>query len=167
MDWLKLNSMGILRGSLSNADNVTQLIWIKILAMANETRDRDGYLRYREGKPYSNEYIAQVCNVTIGELITAFDDFMDDVRDGKPRIEYAEDNSIHLTNWAKYQNKPNKAEEELNPRLLKSATELEAIQRKLDNKNPKVSIDVLSHDFGHNVVTKDGEILNKVGNENG
>jgi hypothetical protein len=103
MDWLKLDNKGILRGSLAQSDYTTQLIWIKMLAMANETRDRDGYLRYAIGKPYSLEYIAQICNVTMAELENAIDLFEDDVRAGKSRIQFAEDGSIFLSNWNYYQ----------------------------------------------------------------
>lgn len=103
MDWLKLNSKGILRGSLATADNDSQLIWIKLLAMANETRDRDGYLRFAEGKPYTHEFIAQVCHVTLDELEYALGLYELDVRNGVSRIQYANDGSIFLTNWKKYQ----------------------------------------------------------------
>ena len=132
MDWLKLNSKGILRGSLARADNVTQLIWIKLLAMANETRDRDGYLRYKEGEPYSLEFIAQNCNVTANELAVAIDDFLDDVRDDTSRIEYSPDGSIKLNNWKKYQDKPQKAVEELTPRM-KSAIRQAMSDNTVDN----------------------------------
>jgi hypothetical protein len=103
MDWLKLDSKGILRGSLAQSDYTTQLIWIKMLAMANETRDRDGYLRYAEGKPYSLEYIAQICNVTMDELKNAIDLFEDDIRDGKSRVSFTDDGSLFLSNWNHYQ----------------------------------------------------------------
>lgn len=141
MDWLKLNSKGILRGSLARADIATQLIWIKFLALANETRDRDGYLRYKEGQPYSLEYIAMVCNVTKEQLDIAIDDFIDDIRDGHQRIEFAPDGSIKLNNWLKYQNQP--PEKEASPRIIKSASELEAITRKNVRRMPDVATDEL------------------------
>ena len=115
MDWLKLNSKDILRGSLARSDNVTQLVWIKLLAMANETRDRDGYLRYKKGEPYSLDFISTICNVEKNQLEIAIDDFMDDIRDGHPRVEYAEDGSLKLNNWSKYQNAP--VLDEVSPRL--------------------------------------------------
>ena len=108
MDWLKLDSKGILRGSLAQSDYTTQLIWIKMLAMANETRDRDGYLRYAEGKPYSLEYVAQICNVTMDELKNAIDLFEDDIRGGKSRVSFADDGSLFLTNWNHYQTSSSK-----------------------------------------------------------
>lgn len=108
MDWLKLDSKGILRGSLAESNKTSQLIWIKLLAMANETRDRDGYLRYKVGKPYTLEFIAQVCNVTMPELEKAIDLFKEDVREGHSRVEFDEDKSLYLYNWKKYQSKPEK-----------------------------------------------------------
>lgn len=151
MDWLKLNTKGILRGSLARADNVTQLIWIKLLAMASETRDRDGYLRYREGEPYTLEFIAQTCNVTVNDLNIAIDDFMDDIRDGHARVEWASDNSLHLMNWEYYQKKP--AEKELPPRI-KSKLENEAITRHYTNKCPDTARDTLVNGFGDNISVK-------------
>jgi len=123
MDWLKLDSKGILRGSLSAAPDTTQLIWVKLLALANETRDRDGYLRRKEGEPFTLLFIAEVCNVSISDLQAALCDFRDDVRDGHPRMEFADDGSIHLLNWEQYQHLP-----EDKKRL--SARELELVERK-------------------------------------
>lgn len=156
-DWLKLNARGILRGSLSSADNVTQLVWIKLLAMANETRDRDGYLRYAFGRPYSVEFIAQTCNVSKEDLLRAIDDFMDDIRDGKPRVEYAPDNSLHLVNWLEYQD-PHKSVKELSPRI-KSALENEAITRKMVNRFPETARDTLNDGFGDKIISNQGEII--------
>jgi hypothetical protein len=157
VDWLKLNSKGILRGSLSTSDNTTQLIWIKLLAMANETRDRDGYLRYAEGKPYSQEYIAQVCNVTVNELLVAIDDYMDDIRDGKPRVEYSEDGSLKLNNWLKYQEEAEKGEG-INPRL-KKAIDKDKLTRFMVNSHPDTARDTLNDGFGDTIIDKNGEIL--------
>jgi hypothetical protein len=157
VDWLKLNSKGILRGSLSTTDNTTQLIWIKLLAMANETRDRDGCLRYAIGKPYSHDYIAQVCNVTINELYIAIDDYMDDIRDGKPRVEYAEDGSLKLNNWLKYQSEAENGEG-LNPRL-KKAIDKDKLTRFMVNSRPETARDTLNDGFGDTIIDKNGEIL--------
>lgn len=163
MDWLKLNSKGILRGSLARADNVTQLIWIKMLAMANETRDRDGYLRYKKGEPYSLDFIATICNITRQQLDMAIDDFLDDIRDGKPRIDFTDDGSIKLNNWSYYQDKPPTIDAP--PRLKKAISDeqRQKIARRYANMYPKVSIEVLNHDFGYQVIDKKtGEILEEI-----
>ena len=106
MDWLKLNSRGILRGTLAAAPHSVQVIWIKLLAMANETRDRDGYLHFKPGQPYSKEYIAQTCGVTIGELLDALDEFKGDIRNNQGRIKELPDGTIYLSNWMLYQESP-------------------------------------------------------------
>jgi hypothetical protein len=166
MDWLKLNSKGILRGSLSQTNNVTQLVWIKLLAMASETRDRDGYLRYAKGRPYSMDYIAMICNVSRNELDIAIDDFIDDVRDGHARVEFDDDGSLYLTNFLAYQKQPEKAEAELSPRL-RSAAEKEALTRKMVNLHPEAARDGLSYGFKDNIISKQGEILRQNGETKG
>jgi hypothetical protein len=108
MDWFKAYSNGILRGSLSTTSHTTQLIWFKMVAMANETRDRDGFLRYKIGKPYTHSFIAEGCHVTINELENALKEYLEDYRDGKPRIQIDDDGTILLTNWDKYQSKTEK-----------------------------------------------------------
>jgi len=129
VDWLKLNSKGILRGSLAISPNTTQLVWIKFLAMANETRNRDGFLHYAEGRPYSRSYIAETCNVSMEALDEAINEFLIDIRDGISRIQIAEDGTIFLTNFNSYQEPPEgKGKEKLTGR------ELELYQRAQLNK---------------------------------
>ena len=123
MEWLKLYSKGILRGSLSQSDDTTQLVWVKLLAMANETRDRDGYLRYSVGVPYSWEFIAMTCGVTLDELTEAIAVFESDIRDGMARIGFGDDGSIFITNWEEYQG-------QVESKKKLSARELELIERK-------------------------------------
>ena len=157
MDWLMLHSRGILQGSLSSADNTTQLIWIKLLCIANETRDRDGYLRYKEGAPYSRELLCTRCNVTDADMVRAIDDFMDDIRDGKPRIEYADDGSLRINNWLDYQTS-HKAVKETTPRL-RSILEEEAITRHMVNRHPDAGRDALDYGFQDTIIDKDGKML--------
>lgn len=106
MPYFKAFSEGILRGSLANADDIVQLIWLKLLAMANETRNRDGYLHYAPGRPFTLSFIAMTCNVGMEELLVSLGEFENDIRDGEPRIKTAEDGTIYLTNFWKYQSKP-------------------------------------------------------------
>lgn len=156
MKWLKLDSKGVLRGSLARADIATQLIWIKLLCMANETRDRDGYLRFKEGEPYSLDYIATACGVTINQLGIAIDDFIDDIRDGHSRVEFAPDGSVKLNNWEKYQNQP--PDKEAPPRL-KEAAEKEAITRSLANQFPDAARDALDYGYRDTIINKDGVVI--------
>jgi hypothetical protein len=156
MPFFKAYSEGILRGSLSSSDDTIQLIWIKLLAMANETRDRDGYLRYKKGSPYTNKYIATVCHVTIDELEVALREFKNDIRDGIPRICYAEDRSIFISNFKKYQDKPERKPKEKMPE-----NEKRGMHRRLNNEHPEQAIEDLGQGFGYSTVDKNGEILNK------
>lgn len=161
MDWLKLNSKGILRGSLARSNNVTQLIWIKLLAMASETRDRDGYLRYKKGEPYSLDFIAQICNVSRNDLDIALDDFMDDIRDGIPRVEFAEDGSLRLNNWTYYQTRP--VEEEASPRLRKAISDEVKDNLTIErvNKKPELGVVGLSQHISGNTGRQINEELER------
>jgi hypothetical protein len=107
MEWIKLYSKGILSGSLSRSDNTTQLLWVKLMAMVNETRQRDGWLHYAVGKPMERTRIAETCGVSLIELNTALAEFLNDKNtDGTARIYIKEDGDIFLTNWELYQSKP-------------------------------------------------------------
>jgi len=154
MPFFKAYSEGILRGSLAYADETIQLIWIKLLAIANETRDRDGYLRYSEGHPYSKEYIAEMCHVTVRVLNKSLEEFSKDIRDNTPRITIAKDGSIKLSNFIKYQAKPERKEKERMPEEQKRG-----MQRSINNQFPENARDDLSQGFGDKIISKHGEIL--------
>jgi len=109
MEWFKTYQDGVLRGSLATTNNTTQLIWVKLLAIQNETRLRDGWLHYSPGRPMPREYLAMVCNVTLEELDLAIKEFQGDLdKDGHSRIDIAPDGDIFIKNWEKYQAKPEK-----------------------------------------------------------
>lgn len=139
MPFFKTYSEGILRGSLAYEDNTIQLIWIKLLAMANETRDRDGYLRYSEGHPYSKKYIVQTCHVTDKELDKALKAFKNDIRDNVPRILIAKDGSIFISNFKKYQDKP------IKERKLMPQSQRNGMQTRLNTENPEHAMDDLNN----------------------
>jgi hypothetical protein len=106
MEWFVAHSAGILRGSMVNADDTTQLIWIKYMAMANEAKDPDsGRLEFAKGQPYPIEYIAMICRKTVDEVLLAEEHFMADLnRDGvTPRVMIEEDGTRVLSNWKHYQ----------------------------------------------------------------
>jgi hypothetical protein len=107
MDWFATWSAGILRGSLSEAPDSIQLIWLKLMAMANEAKDPlSGRLEFAKGKPYSLDYIATICLKPIGELETALEEFQKDIsKDGTPRITIEPDGTVVLNNWARHQPK--------------------------------------------------------------
>lgn len=160
MDWIKLHVDGILEGSLSTTSNTTQIIWVKLLAMVGRTRNRDGYLRYKEGLPYPKEMIAITCNVTLNELEEALSEFTLDIRDGQPRVIYADDGSLYLTNWKNYQ--ANQVNHKDTKQPLTDNQE-KAITRKLTNKHPESARDALSYGFNDTIIDKSGEILRENG----
>ena len=107
MDWFRTYQDGILRGSLSQANEIVQLIWVKLLAIENETRARDGWLHYAPGQPMTHTYLAEVCSISVDWLEEALQVFLGDYDDnGRPRIKIADDGDIFLMNWEHYQAKP-------------------------------------------------------------
>jgi len=105
MDWFRAYSSGILRGSLSDASDEIQIIWIKILAMESETKNRDGCLRFCEGKPYTDEYIATICLKPVQAIKYAIAAFEKDIdrKTKLPRVSREVDGSLRLNKWLIYQ----------------------------------------------------------------
>jgi hypothetical protein len=105
MDWFRAYSLGILRGSLSDASDEIQIIWIKILAMESETKNRDGCLRFCEGKPYTDEYIATICLKPVEAIKYAIAAFEKDIdkQTKLPRVSREPDGSLRLNKWLIYQ----------------------------------------------------------------
>lgn len=107
MDWFKVHSAGILRGSLAGSSHTIQIVWIKLLAIVNESRTRDGWLHFAPGQPMPHEFIATNCRVSVQELEEALQAFQNDKDNGgRPRIEITPDGDIYLKNWEQYQGKP-------------------------------------------------------------
>lgn len=106
MKWYAAYSTGILRGSLCQASDPIQLIWIKLMAMANEAKDPDsGRLEFARGQPYSIAYIAAAFFKTEAEIELALEAYQKDFTDGVPRITIEADGTIVLNNWVTYQNR--------------------------------------------------------------
>lgn len=107
MDWFATHSAGILRGSLCEAEDTTQLIWIKFMAMANEAKDPfSGRLEFAKGHPYDKTYLATLCRKTEGDIELALYAFERDISpDGTARITIEADGTVVLNNWGKYQPK--------------------------------------------------------------
>jgi hypothetical protein len=99
----------ILRGSLTCADDTTQIIWVKYLAMANEAHDPfSGRLEFAKGDPYTVEYLAMQCRKSVPEVLAAEKLFMLDLNksDGStPRLIIEPDGTRVLSNWHDKQNR--------------------------------------------------------------
>ncbi len=163
MDWIKLSTYGILRGSIvAQLSLEEQAIWVKLLAFAGEQRDR-GIIRRSKGIPYSMADLASQLTVPEYLLISTIEKCTEDGNAEDPsltRIMILDDGSILIGNWAKYQNRPlTDANKKVSP--LPEAIRKQ-IARRYANQYPGVVIDVIQNDFGFSVVDKKtGEILEK------
>jgi hypothetical protein len=132
LDWLKLSSNGILRGSLANSPDCIQLTWIKMLALMSETHFRNGRFEYAQGKPYSLEFIAMNCGISIRQLKECLKEYENDINPNTniPRIQWDKETLI-ITNWMSYQSKPE-------PKHIPLSVESKkAITRKLASSYPE------------------------------
>lgn len=165
MDWFKVYSRGILRGSLSQSSDIIQLTWIKLLALENETKFRNGRLEYATNKPYSLEYIAMNCGIDKGLLEGILEEYKEDVNpeNGTARIKIDDDGTITLNNWERYQVSRERNGEQQQFAIRMSE---EKRARYLANKYPGIIIDVLKRDFGYEVINKTtGEVLETLPSE--
>lgn len=153
MDWFKVYSKGILRGSLSQSKDIVQLTWIKLLALENETKFRNGRLEYGPGKPYSLDYIAMNCGIEKELLEGILEEYKEDVNpeDGSPRITVDMDGTIILNNWEKYQVSRERKEDQKQFSIKKSEQQR---LRYLANKYPGITVEVIERDFGYVVIDK-------------
>lgn len=139
MDWLKLNSNGILRGSLANSTETIQLTWIKLLALMSETHLRNGRFEYARNKPYSLKFIASSCGVSKKTLENCLIEYEADVNPetNLPRIQW-DNGTLILTNWLNYQAKPLRKKND--PLPLSNSAE-RAITMKMAEKHPGSAVD--------------------------
>ena len=127
MEWFAVQSSGILRGSLCNADDTVQLIWVKYMAMANEAHNPDnGRLEFKKGDPYPVDYLATQCRKTAEEVVKAEKEFMADLNrsDGvTPRLIIEPDGTRILSNWGRKQGRgefhKNKSKDAEKPKVYK------------------------------------------------
>ena len=103
--YLKLTSMGILRGTLSQSTDVVQLVWIKLLCLMSESKFRNGRFEYAAGKPYPLDFIATSCGVHQEILEGCLEEYKEDINPdtNEPRVKEEADGTIVLVNWLEYQ----------------------------------------------------------------
>ena len=106
--WLKLWSSKWLYGSGRTMTAEKRGVWIDLLALANEVKFRDGTLRFEVDRPMTRDYIANILQIDRHLLDACLVAFQADINtdDGNPRVKVWEDDTIELTNWDKYQSKP-------------------------------------------------------------
>lgn len=108
MDWIKLHTRGWLYGSCRVMSPEKRGIWVDLLALAAETKFRDGSLRFEKDRPMPRDWIANQLMITRDQLDIALGAFQADINidDGLSRVQIWEDGTIFITNWDKYQGKP-------------------------------------------------------------
>jgi hypothetical protein len=155
VEWFKTWSNGILRGSLCTAEDSTQLIWIKLLATANETHFRNGRLEFRKGKPMTPKFLISYLNTTPDKFNKALKSFINDIDpEGIHRITIEPDGTIVINKWDFYQTDKRQKEqkEPMTPEQKRG------MLRTGVNQDPDTATDVLKHDYGYTVVDNNGEI---------
>lgn len=105
MDWIKLYTRKWIWGSGRNMTAEKRGIWVDLLAVAAETKLRDGTLRHDVNQPMAREWIASILCIDLALLNACISSFQADINadDGQPRIKIWEDGTIQITNWVKYQ----------------------------------------------------------------
>ena len=108
MQWIKLWTQGWIFGSGRTMTPEKRGVWVDLLALAGEAKFRDGTLRFEVDKPMTKEWIANTLMLEMETLEACLVAFKSDINadDGQPRINIWEDGTIEITNWEKYQGKP-------------------------------------------------------------
>jgi len=131
MEWIKFYTGKWLYGSGRTMSADKRGVWADLLALAAETKFRDGTLRFDVGQPMPRSYIASVLRISSELLDASLEAFIHDINtdDGNPRISISEDGTIVLNNFQRYQSSPDgKTAKRLTGR------ELELSKRKQLNK---------------------------------
>lgn len=111
MDWFKVYSKGILYGTTAMMSDLEQATWFKMLSLANETKFRDGSLRFGENMPMTRAYLATLFHRSIEQLDSCIERYKNDVNidNSTPRLVEWEDGTLFITNFEKYQAPPDYA----------------------------------------------------------
>lgn len=112
MEWIKFYTAKWLYGSGRTMTPEKRGVWADLLALAAETKLRDGTLRFDVGLPMPRNYIAGILMIERELLDACLAAFVADINtdDGKPRVSLWEDGTIELTNFKRFQAIPSKTE---------------------------------------------------------
>lgn len=106
--WFKVDTMGWLKGSIRDDLTLEQRsVWIDLIALASDCRDRNGRLQFAPGKPMPRKYIADILRISEELLNATVEACLQDKNkaNGRGRIDILQDGTIELTNFAHYQEK--------------------------------------------------------------
>jgi len=137
---------GSVRWELEPEERAT---WVDLLLLAGEC-SKGGLICDNDKKPLPIQYIASHFNVSLKLLERTLMKC-----EAQNRIS-REDGILKVNNWNTYQSEYDRQKPY---RQKMNESEKVGMTRSLINQHPKVAIDVLTKDFGHRVVTKQGEIL--------
>ena len=107
LEWFKLYSHGILRGSIvAQMTLEEQMVWVKLLCFASECRDR-GIIRRAKGIPFEREDLARLLGIPEFLLSSTIEKCIKDENADDPltRIMILPDGSLQIANWERYQRK--------------------------------------------------------------
>ena len=152
MDWIKLHTHKWLYGSGRTMTAEQRGVWADLLALAGETKFRDGSLRFDVDSPMPRAYIAGVLRIPPELLDGCIEVFNADmnISDGLPRVAIWDDGTIMLNNFNGYQSVPTD-KQKLDTRGLELYERGQL--RRLTNKYPDEHADALLQQ----IMTKDEE----------
>lgn len=110
MEWMKLFTAKWLYGSGRNMTPEKRGVWVDLLALAAESKLRDGILRFDIGQPMPRDYICAILRIDKELLDICINCFVRDLNadDGQGRIKIWDDGTIQITNWDKFQDNSDK-----------------------------------------------------------
>ena len=103
--WIKFFTAKWLYGSGRTMTAEKRGVWADLLALAAETKLRDGTLRFDVGQPMPRDYISNILLLdreTLDACLTAFQGDLN-TEDGQARVKVWEDGTIELTNFLRLQ----------------------------------------------------------------
>jgi len=151
MEWIKLYTGKWLYGSGRTMPAEKRGVWMDLLALAAETKFRDGTLRFDVGQPMPRDYIASILRLDRVVLDDSLTVFQTDINadDGKPRITVWDDGTIELTNFARYQAVPEDKKRLLDSRDIELVQRLQA--RKSARQYPDEAANVVQEELDKTV----------------
>lgn len=159
MEWIKFYTGKWLYGSGRVMTPEKRGVWADLLALAGETKFRDGSLRFEVDCPMPRDYIAGVLKIDKGLLDTCIEAFKADINldDGTPRIQIWDDGTIFLTKFLELQGKPSDNEKPIKPPLSQDDRDKMTVRNVV--KNPQLGVKGLNLTDKVVVDPNTGEVL--------
>lgn len=154
--WIKLYTLECLEGSIRYQLNPDERgVWYDLLIFSAICRN-DGIISDRDGRAFPHSFIANRLNISLDLLEVTLKKCQEEGRIKE------DEKGIVILNWKRYQSEYSRLKK-YREKVVMSGKEKVGMTRSLINQRPDIAIDVLAKDFGHRVVSRDGEILSKEG----